>query len=102
MIPPYEHPPGADPDMIYSRMLTAVTTAELRRSTLGPLAAEIRPSLYLGREEWNALSALLAKWGVEWSGAGETYNPVAIEDSRAEFKGVKIYRVDASQHLTAV
>jgi len=102
MIPPYEHTPSAAPEMIYSRMLTAVTTAELRRSTLGPLAAEIRPVLYLGHEEWQSLTTLLEKWGVEWKGAGQTYDPVAIEDSRAEFKGVKIYRVDANQHLTAV
>ena len=102
MIPPQENQPGADPEMIYSRMLTAVTGAGVRRAALGPLAAEIRPSLYLGREEWQDLTALLKKWGVEWSGAGETYDPAAIEDSRAEFKGVKIYRVDASQHLTAV
>lgn len=101
MIPPYEITADS-PRHIYSRLLGAVTAAKVRRSTLGPLAAEIAPALYLGAEEWSDLSALLAKWGVEWSGSGTNYDPATIGDNRAEFHGVKIYRVDAKQHLAAL
>lgn len=101
MIPPYEVTADG-PRHIYSRLLGAVTAAKMRRNTLGKHAAETAPALYVGQEEWSDLTALLAKWGVEWRGAGTNYDPAAIEDNRAEFSGVKIYRVDAKQHLAAI
>lgn len=102
--------PGEPPtsDNIYAALLSAVTAAELRRGHIGSIAAELRPALlysttalYLGQAEWTALTALLKKWGVEWSGGGTSYDPVLIEESRSEFRGVKIYRVDAASHLNA-
>jgi hypothetical protein len=102
MIPPSDEIPGEQPRHIYSRLLGAVTAARVRRNTLGALAAESQPAIYLGEEEWFDLSALLAKWGVEWRGSGASYDPATIEANRAEFHEVKIYRVDAKQHLTAV
>lgn len=101
MMPPHESTADG-PRHIYSRLLGAVTSAKVRRNTLGKHAAETQPALYLGQEEWADLSALLAKWGVEWRGAGTDYDPARIEDNRAEFHNVKIYRVDAKQHLAAV
>lgn len=82
-------------DEIFSRLTEALKRAAIRPDTPPRY-------LFLGVREWEQLGEMCAAWDVEWKGGDENYDPITIADGRAEFRSVKIYRVDAAEFLEAL
>jgi len=79
---------------IYGRIKTAIDT----RTTEGRKCE----SVYLGIKEWHLLKELCEKWGHDWPGISNDYQPAVLEFTRCQFLGMKIYRVDAAEHCIAI
>lgn len=59
-------------------------------------------AVFIGINEWQQLGALCKKWGHDWPPGGDNYSPQNNEAMRATFLNMKIYRVDAADHLDAI
>lgn len=99
-----------DPAGIYSRVFQAVHEAKTRRAILARSCSKAESesiaaptaAVFLGESEWNQLTEFCRQWGHEWKGANPSgYDPAANEETRAEFAGARIYRVDAASFLAA-
>lgn len=78
---------------IYTRMVSAIAN----RQGIAPASA-----LFIGKDEEQEVKALLETYEAEVGLTKPNYNPEADESTRTEFRGVKIYRVDAQSFLAAL
>ena len=78
---------------IYTRMMTAIAG----RQGTAPACA-----LFIGKDEERELKALLSTYDADVGIVDSKYDPVKDEATRTEFRGVKIYRVDAQSFLAAL
>jgi hypothetical protein len=82
-------------DKIFGRIEEAIVEASKRN------ANGVTSAVYLGALEFRSLCALAEKYGVPWL-KPHMYNPSANELTRREFRGHKIYCVDAASHCAVI